>query len=76
MITKEQALTSQVFHMENACTPLRQARWRRNGKTTTWKTRPNDFVIPVKHGLYEYGRITGSMAGSWHAEEDCPNRRI
>jgi len=31
-------------------------RFRRNGKTKTWKTR-SDFRIPVKHGLYDYGYI-------------------
>ena len=33
-------------------------RWRRNGKTKLWKTRPDQFKIPVKHGLYQYGYIT------------------
>lgn len=32
--------------------------YRRNGKTQLWKTRPDDFRIPVKRGLYEYGEIT------------------
>ncbi len=32
--------------------------WSRNGKTQTWKTRPDAFKIPVKHGLYSYGYIT------------------
>jgi hypothetical protein len=30
---------------------------RRNGKTQTWKTRPNDFRIPVKAGLKSCGAI-------------------
>lgn len=33
-------------------------RWRRNGKTKLWKTRPQEFRIPVKFGLYAYGYIT------------------
>ena len=32
--------------------------WRRNGATKTWKTRPGEFRIPVKFGLYAYGYIT------------------
>lgn len=32
-------------------------RWRRNGATKTWKTRPNEFRIPIKRGLREYGYI-------------------
>lgn len=31
---------------------------RRNGKTQTWKTRPDDFRIPVKAGLRSTGQIT------------------
>lgn len=30
---------------------------RRNGKTKTWKTRPNDFRIPVKYKFNKYGVI-------------------
>ena len=33
-------------------------RWRVNGKVKTWKTRPNDIQIPLKHGLYSYGYLT------------------
>lgn len=59
MITKDQAMTADMFYdvtLKNADgTPYR---WRRNGKTKTWKTRPDDFAIPVKRGLREYGIIT------------------
>lgn len=30
---------------------------RRNGRTQTWKTRPNDFRIPIKIGFRQYGEI-------------------
>jgi len=33
-------------------------RWRRNGKTQLWKTRPSDFRIPIKRGLKEFHNIT------------------
>lgn len=32
-------------------------RWRVNGKIRTWKTRPNEFRVPVKRGLWEFGYI-------------------
>jgi hypothetical protein len=32
--------------------------YRQNGKIQFWKTRPDDFRIPVKRGLYEYGEVT------------------
>jgi hypothetical protein len=31
---------------------------RRNGRTQTWKTRPNEFRIPVKAGLRATGQLT------------------
>ncbi len=32
--------------------------WRINGEIQTWVTRPNDFRVPLKHGLYQYGELT------------------
>lgn len=31
---------------------------RRNGATKLWKTRPNEFRIPIKIGFRDYGEIT------------------
>lgn len=50
-LTRANAETAQEF-LWNGQT------WRRNGKTQTWKTRPDEFRIPVKFGLYGYGQIT------------------
>jgi hypothetical protein len=36
-------------------TPMR---YRVNGRPKLWKTRPTDFKIPVKRGMYEHGYIT------------------
>lgn len=36
-------------------------RWwtlRRNGRTRTWTSRPNDYRIPVKAGLRAYGQLS------------------
>jgi hypothetical protein len=57
MITKEQALTENYFVDDYGRI------WRRNGKTRTWKTRPNDFYLPVKHGLWDYGSIVHYARG-------------
>lgn len=59
MVTKEQAITETEFHVlegrKNADgTPQR---WRANGKCKTWKTRPNDFRLPIKHGLRDHGYL-------------------
>lgn len=61
MITKEQAVALKVgtiLHHDVAKnadgTPLRV---RVNGKCRTWKTRPDYFSLPVKHGLRDYGYV-------------------
>lgn len=39
---------------------------RVNGKCKTWKTRPNEFQLPVKYGLKECFYITQDNAGDWN----------
>lgn len=39
---------------------------RRTGMTKRWKTRPTEFRIPVKFGLYESGEITHATHQAWH----------
>lgn len=39
------------------------ARWRANGVVQTWKTRPDDIRLPVKHGLYAYDYIEHLPSG-------------
>lgn len=31
---------------------------RRNGRTKTWKTRPGEFRIPYRYGLYRTDQLT------------------
>lgn len=69
MVTKEQACSAKRFthvSLKNADgTPLRA---RANGKCQTWKTRPTEFALPIKHGLYSYGYITDGTAHNWNVE--------
>ena len=70
MITKAQAMTANNFemlHYKNA--DLTQVRWRRNGKTKLWKTRPTHFRIPVKYGLYDYGYIDHDNADQFKVSD-------
>jgi len=46
-------------------------RWRVNGKVKTWKTRPGEFKIPVKHGMYDYGYITEKNLHMFHLNGSC-----
>lgn len=80
MITKDQALTARTFH-RNGCRvdagprggrTVRLEVWRRNGATQTWKRRPDDWSVPVKFGLYAYGRLTQDYAGEFHVPAECP----
>lgn len=41
------------------------ARCRVNGKCKTWKTRPLEFKLPVKHGLRDCFYITQDNAKDW-----------
>lgn len=62
MVTKEQAIIEAEFHHE----PSGNRRYRRNGATKTWVTRPLEFRVPVKFGLYEYGYLTELNAHEFH----------
>lgn len=41
-------------------------RCRASGKCQTWKTRPNEFKLPVKYGLYNSFYITETNADDWN----------
>ena|SRR3990167_9913404 len=45
-----------------------------NGVLKVWKTRPNDFRLPVKHGLRGYGEVTPENISQYHLESECPLR--
>jgi hypothetical protein len=80
MVTKDQALTERDFHYGNCSQPvgprggvrLYQEKWRRNGGTKTWKTRPEEFRVPIKYGLYGYSYLDQGNAAAFHISADCP----
>jgi hypothetical protein len=73
MVTKEQVTTDIKSHFHyGECRLSVGVAYRRSGQTKTWKTRPNDFRVPVKFGLYEAGEITQDNAHLFHIGEDCP----
>jgi len=47
-------------------TPLRA---RVNGRTQLWKTRPQDFKVPMKYGLRHCFYITEQTGHSWIVSE-------
>lgn len=73
-ITKETLATlpyGTVLHYAPACGPKRQERWRTNGQLKTWKTRPEEFRQPIKHGLRAYSYVDETNVDYFHLEEEC-----
>lgn len=69
-LTPQTALTAQYFYhrtqtYKDGVTPIQV---RRNGATKTWKTRPDEFKIPVKYGMYEFFYITDKNASEWSTQ--------
>lgn len=59
MVTKEQAMNA--GYRQNFWFKSRDGKIKKvyvSGQCKTWKTRPNEFRLPVKFGLYESSAIT------------------
>ena len=70
MITKQQAIDADIGHVFHHISiknsSFEPVRCRKNGKVKVWKTRPEEFKMPVKHGLYDHFYITENNAGEWN----------
>lgn len=47
-------------------------RVRVSGKCKTWKSRPDEFRLPVKYGLYESAAVTHENSQHFHLACYCP----
>lgn len=47
-----------VYHVYNSNADASPQRWRVNGTAKTWKTRPNEVRVPIKHGLRSFNYLT------------------
>lgn len=69
MITKTQAAEfykgKTLYHKTQRNADGTAKRCRVNGKLKTWKTRPTDWQLPVKHGLWDCFYLTPSNAKDW-----------
>jgi hypothetical protein len=70
MVTKEQAMTATRFKQVarydgKTCSN----NWRASGKCKTWKTRPEEFKLPIKFGLYESSYLTHENCNLFEVEE-------
>lgn len=52
-------------HVHNKDSRGAPMRCRVNGRTKTWKTRPTEFQVPVKYGLYHCFYINEQNAADW-----------
>ena len=55
-----------LYHADVKNSAGAPARCRVNGKCQTWKTRPDDFKLPVKYGLRDCFYITPDNAHLWN----------
>jgi hypothetical protein len=69
MITKDQAMSNRYFkHVSLKDSRGNPVVCRATGKCKTWKTRPEEFKLPVKYGLYQSFYITPENAHEWSAD--------
>jgi hypothetical protein len=77
MITKEQAMAfdhrKELWHVSEKNADGTPVRCRVNGKCKTWKTRPNEFRLPVKHGLRNCFYIDERSAWVWYDPKEQSN---
>jgi len=64
-VTKENQEGVREFYHISKTNSTGRLKVRRNGETKVWKTRPLEFKIPVKYGLYEFGYITQDNCNDW-----------
>lgn len=74
MITKEQAMSLQhgavLYSTVMKGSDKRPVRVRVNGRCLTWKTRPEEFKLPVKYGMRDCFYVTHLEASGWHRDEE------
>jgi len=86
MITKEQAASlnhRDIVHFigRQQCTrtvgprggvTIKVVECRVNGNLKTWVRDPERWVLPVKHGMREYGAVSNTNNYDWHVASECP----
>lgn len=69
MITVEQACALKhgdiIHHATQRNADGTPVRARVTGKVQVWKTRPGDYRVPLKSGMYAYGALSPSVAHAW-----------
>jgi len=47
-----------IYHMKRMNVDGSPERWAVNGKVKTWKTRPHEIQVPLKHGLWSFDYLS------------------
>ena len=73
MIAKGQALRLRpgqvIYHLRYRNADNTPMRARVMGKPHEWKTRPQEFRVPICHGFKDYGELTHQNADLWSLTE-------
>lgn len=69
LLIRNLGLGSVLYHTEARNRDGTPQRWRVNGQPKLWKTRPKEFMLPVKHGMYTYNRVTEINCHEFRTEE-------
>lgn len=68
-MTKEEAIAAlhrdTLHHKTLKASDGEPVRCRVNGQCKTWKTRQDEFKLPVKYGLFQCFYITQDNANEW-----------
>lgn len=75
MLTREQAITvpygTVLYHIRFRNRDGSAARVRVSGRCKTWKRRPEDFRLLVRHGLFDCFYLTPDNASSFTLSDPC-----
>jgi hypothetical protein len=76
MITKQDAMTHMEFwHITRTNADGTPMRVRKNGSCKTWKTRPDEFKLPVKYGIKDCFYIAHTRGDIDNTAEWCVPER-
>jgi len=62
---KKLGYRDELYHKDLKDSQGHSMRARVNGKIQLWKTRPTEFRLPMKHGMYDTFQLTHLNADQW-----------
>jgi len=72
-MTKQEAISLSIgqilYHTKARNRDGTALRARVSGRCKTWKTRPDEFQLPVKHGLFDSFYIIEVNAAEWSLQD-------